>query len=57
MARCQLLCREKGAEDRPDAPCGSYYKYWYYGCRCSECRAANATKSARFASAGAWSRR
>ena len=41
--KCQLLCRdpchrEKGAEDRPDVPCGSYYKYWYYGCRCSECR-------------------
>lgn|SRR5215471_3285297 len=49
--KCQLLCpdchREKGAEDRPEVPCGSYYKYWYWGCRCAECRAANAAKSAR----------
>jgi 5-methylcytosine-specific restriction endonuclease McrA len=50
--KCQLLCRdpchrEKGVEDRPEIPCGSYFKYWYWGCRCSACRAANAAKSAR----------
>ena len=47
--KCQLLCPpchlEKGAEDRPE-PAHSYYRYWYYGCRCAECRAANARKSA-----------
>ena len=48
--KCQLLCREchvaKGIEDRPD-PAHSYYRYWYYGCRCATCKAANARKSAR----------
>lgn len=48
--KCQLLCPpchlEKGAEDRPE-PAHSYYRYWYYGCRCEVCRAANARKSAR----------
>ena len=47
--KCQLLCRpchlEKGVEDRPE-PAHSYYRYWYYGCRCEVCRAANARKSA-----------
>jgi hypothetical protein len=48
--KTQLLCvpchREKGIEDRPEVA-HSYYRYWYYGCRCSVCRAANAAKSAR----------
>jgi hypothetical protein len=48
--KCQLLCerchREKGAEDRPE-PAHGYYRYWYYGCRCAVCRAANAAESAR----------
>lgn len=48
--KTQLLCppchREKGVEDRPE-PAHSYYRYWYYGCRCAVCRAANAAKSAR----------
>jgi len=48
--KCQLLCREclvaKGIEDRPE-PAHSYYRYWYYGCRCATCKAANARKSAR----------
>ena len=48
--KCQLLCptchREKGIEDRPE-PAHSYYRYWYYGCRCAVCRAASAAKSAR----------
>jgi hypothetical protein len=48
--KCQLLCRpchiDKGAEDRPE-PVHGYYRYWYYGCRRAECRAANAAKSAR----------
>jgi 5-methylcytosine-specific restriction endonuclease McrA len=48
--KCQLLCRpchrEKAVEDRPE-PAHSYYRYWYYGCRCAVCRAANAAKSAR----------
>ena len=47
--KCQLLCRSchlaKGVEDRPE-PAHSYYRYWYYGCRCATCRAANARKSA-----------
>jgi hypothetical protein len=47
--KTQLLCRpchvDKGSEDRPE-PAHSYYRYWYYGCRCEECRAANARKSA-----------
>ena len=45
-----LLCREchvaKGIEDRPE-PAHSYYRYWYHGCRCATCKAANARKSAR----------
>jgi hypothetical protein len=49
--KCQLLCRKdhvaKGAEDRPTLNHGTYYVYWYYGCRCPECKAANAAKSAR----------
>jgi hypothetical protein len=48
--KCQLLCspchQEKGVEDRPE-PAHSYYRYWYYACRCAVCRAANAAKSAR----------
>lgn len=48
--KCQLLCPpchcEKAVEDRPE-PAHSYYRYWYYGCRCAVCRAANAAKSAR----------
>jgi hypothetical protein len=48
--KCQLPCREchvaKGIEDRPE-PAHSYYRYWYYGCRCATCKAANARKSAR----------
>jgi hypothetical protein len=48
--KCQLLCREchvaKGIEDRPE-PAHSYYRYWYYGCLCATCKAANARKSAR----------
>jgi 5-methylcytosine-specific restriction endonuclease McrA len=48
--KCQLLCCEchvaKGIEDRPE-PAHSYYRYWYYGCRCATCKAANARKSAR----------
>jgi hypothetical protein len=48
-SRCQLLCmichREKGAEDRPEVP-HSYYRYWYWGCRCDVCRAANTRKGA-----------
>jgi hypothetical protein len=48
--KTQLLCPpchcEKGVEDRPE-PAHSYYRYWYYGCRCAVCRAANAAKSAR----------
>jgi hypothetical protein len=47
--KCQLLCRpchrDKAVEDRPE-PAHSYYRYWYYGCRCAVCRAANAGKSA-----------
>jgi hypothetical protein len=48
--KCQLLCRPchvaKGAEDRPEPTHGTYYVYWYYGCRCESCKAANARKSA-----------
>ena len=48
--KCQLLCRschqEKAVGDRPE-PAHSYYRDWYYGCRCAVCRAANAAKSAR----------
>ena len=48
--KCQLLCPPchlaKAREDRPE-PAHSYYRYWYYGCRCEICRAANAAKSAR----------
>ena len=48
--KCQLLCRpchiDKGAEDRPE-PVHGYYRYWYCGCRCAGCGAANAAKSAR----------
>jgi hypothetical protein len=58
--KCQLLCRschrEKAVEDRPE-PAHSYYRYWYYGCRCGVCRAANAAKSARLRQRKAWGRR
>ena len=47
-ASCSVLhaMSRRGAEDRPE-PTHSYYRYWYYGCRCRVCRAANAAKSAR----------
>jgi hypothetical protein len=50
-SRCQLLCqepchREKGTEDRPESPHGTIYRYSDLGCRCAECRAATAAKSA-----------
>jgi len=55
--KTQLLCPpchcEKGVEDRPE-PAHSYYRYWYYGCRCAVCRAANAAKSARLREQKAW---
>jgi hypothetical protein len=45
--KCQLLCRPchvtKGREHRPE-PRHSYYRYWYYGCRCPICTEANAEK-------------
>jgi hypothetical protein len=45
--KCQLLCRPchvtKGREDRPE-PRRSYYRYWYYGCRCPGRTEANAEK-------------
>ncbi|HEY5352116.1 MAG TPA: hypothetical protein VIK57_06645 [Streptosporangiaceae bacterium] len=48
--KTQLLCRPchvaKGKEDRPE-PAHGYYRYWYYGCRCAECKADNAEKSRR----------
>jgi 5-methylcytosine-specific restriction endonuclease McrA len=36
----------KGKEDHPE-PSHGYYRYWYYGCRCAECKADNAEKSRR----------
>ena len=49
--KCQLLCRPchiaKGREDRPE-PEHSYYRYWYYGCRCPICTKANAEKGRRY---------
>jgi hypothetical protein len=36
----------KGAEDRPELRHGTYDVYWYWNCRCQECKAANARKSA-----------
>jgi hypothetical protein len=49
-SRTQLLCKPchvaKGAEDRPETVHGTYYVYWYYSCRCTACKAANARKSA-----------
>lgn len=49
-SKTQLLCKPchvaKGAEDRPGLQHGTYYVYWYWNCRCQECRAANARKSA-----------
>ena len=43
---CRTCHVAKGIEDRPE-PAHSYYRYWYYGCRCATCKAANARKSAR----------
>src|SRR5262249_10177324 len=58
--KTQLLCppchREKGAEDRPEVQ-HSYYRYWYYGCRCDVCRAANAAKSAALRAQKTWGNR
>ena len=49
-SRTQLLCKPchvaKGTEDRPEPVHGTYYVYWYYSCRCTACKAANACKSA-----------
>jgi hypothetical protein len=49
-AKCQLLCKPchvaKGAEDRPALIHGTYHVYWYWNCRCQDCKAANARKSA-----------
>ena len=43
---CRTCHVAKGIEDRPE-PAHGYYRYWYYGCRCATCKAANARKSAR----------
>lgn len=49
-SKTQLLCKPchvaKGAEDRPELRHGTYHVYWYWNCRCQECKAANARKSA-----------
>ena len=49
-SKTQLLCKPchvaKGAEDRPELRHGTYHVYWYWNCRCQECKAANAHKSA-----------
>ena len=49
-SKTQLLCKPchviKGAEDRPELKHGTYYVYWYWNCRCQDCKAANARKSA-----------
>jgi len=51
VRKTQLLCppchKIKGAEDRPESPHGTIYRYSDLGCRCDLCRAANAAKSAR----------
>ena len=48
--KTQLLCRPchvaKGVEDRPE-PAHGLYRYWYWCCRCSVCRAANSEKTRR----------
>ena len=49
-SKTQLLCKSchvaKGAEDRPELKHGTYHVYWYWNCRCDQCKAANARKSA-----------
>jgi hypothetical protein len=49
-SKTQLLCKPchvtKGAEDRPELRHGTYHVYWYWNCRCRECKAANARQSA-----------
>jgi putative endonuclease len=51
VRKTQLLCppchKIKSAEDRPESPHGTIYRYSDLGCRCDLCRAANAAKSAR----------
>ena len=58
--KTQLLCagchRAKGAQDRPEVA-HSHYRYWYYGCRCELCKAANAAKSARLREQKTWAKR
>jgi hypothetical protein len=48
LKKCQLLCGDchegKTVEERAAQPCGTYWKYRKYGCRCSACKKANSEK-------------
>lgn len=51
LAKCQILCADCHLEktwtiDRPTQGCGTTAKY-RRGCRCADCRAANAAKARR----------
>ncbi len=45
LNKCQLLCKEchlkKTIKSYPIQPCGTYWKYRKYKCRCKECVLAN----------------
>lgn len=48
IAKCQLLCKTCHiTKHSSDFPCGDVRKYWR-GCRCSQCRAANARHSREY---------
>jgi hypothetical protein len=52
LNKCQLLCKthhlHKTIASYPKQPCGTYWKYRKYKCRCERCVAANSEKLAEW---------
>ena len=52
LNKCQLLCKkhhlEKTTNSYPKQPCGTYWKYKKYKCKCNPCIQANKKKLAEW---------
>lgn len=52
LDKCQLLCNEhhlvKTVESYGEQPCGTYWKYRKYKCRCQPCVVANSEQLAKW---------